>query len=366
MPNSLTLLTAIVGSQAYGTNTPKSDIDIKGIYLQDPLDVMSFGYVPQVEVNKDHCLFEVRRFLELIQSSNPTMLELLFTPEDCILDKHPLFDIVLKHKQSFITKGCANSFMGYAKQQIYKAKGLNKKMNWERDKVTRKRPIDFMKVINKEKSYPLVKYLKDHKMHEDCCGLVKVNDTEGLYCLYYDAIADMMKDQDLSNPRYREYVPHGYKGICNDDQIYLSKVPSWQIQNGIVNIQYNLNGFQEHCKDYNSYQTWLSERNTARYVDVKNHGQMIDGKNMLHCYRLLEMAKEIAECGEFNVRRANASDLLKIRKGEVSLQELLDKANVLVEEIDELFKQSTLPDKIDSKLVDNILKEIRKESLKLF
>ena len=362
----LILMKAIVGSQAYGTSTPESDIDIKGIYLQDPLDVLSFNYKQQIELDKDTALFEIRRFLELLESSNPTMLELLFTPNDCLLEKHPLFDIVLEHKQEFITKGCANSFMGYAKQQIYKASGLNKKMNWEKERIERKRPIDFLRVIDNEKTYPLLDYLKKHEMKEEFCGLVKVNNTERNYCLYYDDVADMKDKCDLSNPRFESLIPLNYKGICNDVDLLLSEIPSYQIKGGKINLYYNLNGFQEHCKDYNSYQTWLKERNTARYVDVKNHGQQIDGKNMLHCYRLIEMAKEIAIDGTFQVRRNNAEELLKIRKGEVSLQELLDKSNNLIKEVDELFNQSSLPEKIDRKLIDDILRKIRKESLKLF
>lgn len=38
--NKIILLNAIVGSQAYGTNTPDSDIDTKGVYLQDPMEVL--------------------------------------------------------------------------------------------------------------------------------------------------------------------------------------------------------------------------------------------------------------------------------------------------------------------------------------
>jgi hypothetical protein len=78
------------------------------------------------------------------------------------------------------------------------------------------------------------------------------------------------------------------------------------------------------------------------------------------------MAKEIALTGQFNVRRKNAAELLKIRRGEVFLQELLDRTDKLVEEIDVLFKESSLPDKIDKDLVNNILKEMRKESLTIF
>jgi hypothetical protein len=39
----------------------------------------------------------------------------------------------------------------------------------------------------------------------------------------------------------------------------------------------------------------VTERNLQRWVDVKSHDQKIDGKNMMHCYRLVQMAREIAE-----------------------------------------------------------------------
>lgn len=155
--NKIILLNAIVGSQAYGTNTPDSDIDTKGVYLQDPMEVLGMEYKEQINLDKDSCLYEVRRFLQLLCSGNPTMLELLYIPEDCILEKHPLWDIISKHRSAFLTKQCYFSFAGYAYQQVEKAKRLNKKMNWEADKVKRKRPIDFLKVIDNCKTYPLVK-----------------------------------------------------------------------------------------------------------------------------------------------------------------------------------------------------------------
>jgi hypothetical protein len=36
------------------------------------------------------------------------------TPEDCVIYKHPLYDLILEHKNDFITKVCAKSFGGYA------------------------------------------------------------------------------------------------------------------------------------------------------------------------------------------------------------------------------------------------------------
>ena len=67
----------MVGSQAYGTATPNSDQDFKGVFIQHEDDILGFNYVEQYEVSKDECYYEVRRFLQLLQSANPTVLEML-------------------------------------------------------------------------------------------------------------------------------------------------------------------------------------------------------------------------------------------------------------------------------------------------
>lgn len=120
--------------------------------------------------------------------------------------------------------------------------------NWEADKVKRKRPIDFLKVIDNCKTYPLVKWLKRNQMHEDCCGLAKVNDSENLYALWYDDIKEMSKTKDLSNPRYKDWKDFGYKGVCNDVELLLSEIPEWQIPMCRCNLYYNRNGWENIVK----------------------------------------------------------------------------------------------------------------------
>lgn len=343
----ISILKAIVGSKAYGTDTPESDIDLKGIYVQHPLEVLSYNeYIPQELPDKDTTYWEAGRFIELLCKSNPTVLELLFSPEDCILEEHPLFKILKDNRNLFITKECKNSFMGYAKQQIYKAKGLDKKMNWEKDRIERKLPIDFCKFISFKNNNFVVNHLKElienlsfHKPF-----LTKIDNTKQLYQVH-------VTHQDWIKP------------LCNEVDLILTAIPEGAYYTTLGIIQYDLDGFQKHCREYNSYQTWLKERNESRYIDVKNHGQMIDGKNMLHCIRLIEMAKEIAETGEIKVRRPNAKELLKIRKGELNLQELINKTDQLIVEVEEAFEKSSLPDHINLNLVNELLKTIRKESI---
>ena len=71
------------------------------------------------------------------------------------------------------------------------------------------------------------------------------------------------------------------------------------------------------------------------------------------------MAIEIAETGNITVRRPNAEYLLKIRKGLVPLDEIIENAEKDIKRLDELYANSNLPDKIDDKFINDILLEIR-------
>jgi hypothetical protein len=349
--NNIPLYLVIRGSHAYGTNVPTSDIDYSGVFVQDLDCILGNSYLEQINDDKnDIVIYELRRFLELLAKNNPTILELLNTPDDCIIYKNPIFDEILKLKDKFLTKTCANSFGGYAKEQISKAKGQNKKQNWEKDKVTRKTPLDFCYMHSGEHSIPLVEYLNKYNINQQLCGLSKIPHSKDVYALFYT----------------EEFAK--FKGIVFEDSndIRLSSIPKDLPEACFLgHVSYNKDGYTQHCKDYKSYQTWLQERNEQRWVDVEGHGQKIDGKNMMHCQRLMDMAREIAEGKGIIVRRPNAKDLIGIRQGKVDLQSLIDTVEKEIIEIDNLYKNSTLPDKVDMNMVENLLITIRKQIYKL-
>lgn len=375
--NGLILFECIIGSQAYGTQTPTSDIDKKFVYILPQDNILGTGYVEQLNVNKDYTGWEIKRFLELMGSNNPTVLELLNTPEDCIVFKHPLFDDILAHKNEFITKICKDSFGGYARQQIKKAKGLDKKQNWEKDKVIRKDVLDFVYVIEGEKSIPW-KSWNSNKYDEKFCGIVNLPNARDVYAVYFDREADMCHseryDEEIRNA-YKESLRKagmpmgfGYKGLVKtgegsnageSNQLRLSSIPKGETS--ICNIIYNKDAYTQHCRDYNEYQEWLENRNEARYVETQEHVQRIDGKNMMHCMRLIRMAQEIGRGEGIIVKRPDAQELLKIRRGEVDLENLISMADKAIEEMDSIFNNSDLPNKVDSELVNSLLVHIRRE-----
>lgn len=387
-PGSIPLYLVIRGSHAYGTNLPTSDIDYSGIFVQNIDSIFGMSYVEQINDDKnDIVIYEIKRFLELLSKNNPTILELLNTPEDCIIYKDPIFDIILENRDKFLTKICSSSFGGYALTQIRKARGQDKKQNWEKDKVTRKGLLDFIYVIDGNKSI----LWKDWKYrinlerqnkgkgeyNELFCGVSSIPNVKDIYSVYFDEISNMCFNENIplrvresaKMLRIENNMPlgFGYKGIVKtseDDKsesnsLRLSSIPKDEIP--ICNIYYNKDAYTQHCKDYNSYQEWLEKRNIQRWVDVKNHDQKIDGKNMMHCKRLIDMSREIAEGKGILVRRDNADELIKIRKGEYDLKSIIDSVENDIIKINEIYKNSSLPDSVDLKIIDDILVKIRKK-----
>jgi predicted nucleotidyltransferase len=380
-PGSKPLYLVIRGSHAYGTNIKTSDTDYSGIFIQSEEDILGNKYVEQINDDKnDTVIYEIRRFLELLGSNNPTVLELLNTPEDCVIYKDPIFDLVLNDREKFISKVCAKSLGGYAKQQISKAKGQNKKQNWEKDKVTRKEVLDFVYVIEGEKSIPW-KVWNDGRYEEKFIGVVNVPNARDIYAVYFDQDAFYMFSESISESTRKTLIEvrkesgrtmgFGYKGLVKtgegvnsteSNSLRLSSIP--KEESPICVVTYNKDGYTQHCNDYKSYQTWLEQRNEARWVDVQSHGQKIDGKNMMHCMRLIQMSREIAEGKGIIVRRPNAKELISIRKGEVDLQTLIDKVEKEIVEIDKLFEESNLPDMVNNQLIHNLIVKIRKQIYK--
>jgi len=385
-PGSIPLYLVVRGSHAYGTNLPTSDTDYAGVFVQSMDSILGMSYIEQVNDDKnDTVIYELRRFLELLAKNNPTILELLNTPEDCVIYKDPAFDVIFENRDKFLTKVCSQSFGGYAVAQIKKAKGQDKKQNWEKDKVTRKEVLDFVYVIDGDKSMPWKDYNISNGVKtfdEKFIGVVNVPHARDTYALFYDIeahncfselVSEEMRE-DFKNLRKEMDLPMGlgFKGLVKVDEgqnagesnaLRLSSIPKGM--KPICNIIYNKDSYTQHCKDYKSYQTWLEERNEQRWIDVKSHEQKIDGKNMMHCRRLMDMAREIAEGKGIVVRRPNAQELIDIRQGKVDLQSLIDHVESEIKAVDDLYKNSTLPDSVDIKLVESILINTRKNIYKL-
>jgi len=338
----LILLDCISGSTAYNLNVKGSDVDKKGVFIMPQKQLYGFEQQDQIaNATNDEVYFEIGRFLDLLTKNNPNILELLSTPKEFMLYRHPLMDLI--KPEAFLSKLCLDTFAGYAQTQIKKARGLNKKINKPMD-AERKSVLDFCFVIHNNGSVPLREWLKEHGFNQDECGLINLDHFRNVYLLYHQ--------RQLTNARF--------KGIISGpdaDDVQLSSVPK-----GLENIavmNFNKDSYSIYCREYKEYLEWEEKRNEARYQSTLSHGKNYDAKNMMHTFRLLNMAEEIALRKEVIVKREDRDFLLKIRNGEFEFNDLMQMVEEKMEEIKLAYEKSSLPVKPDIQIAENILVQIR-------
>ena len=404
------------GSHLYSTNVETSDVDQGGIYIMPNNTLLGLGLDYQNEIKdktNDKCIWELGRFMELALSSNPTVLEALFVPDDKVIYEHPVIKEIRSHKEEFISKKCFAPFGGYAVSQIKKAQGQNKKIHWDIEQMTRKTVLDFCYTSHNQGSINIQDWLKENHLDQRYCGLVNIPNRPGIYGLYYDwasyykfEVYDSEKEllgrepsfEDFQNwcfdMRYRtatfdkfmtyDYCMktynrvvnkefYGYKGIVEPDDVSksntvrLSSIPKGELP--ICEISYNSNGYASHCKKYKEYEDWKEHRNPARYESnlegekSGNPDMMYDCKNMMHCFRLMAMAKEIAEGKGVILDRTGIDRdfLLDVRNRKYGYSELQKRMLDLKDEMDKAIENSTIKDEIDPQMVNDILLKARIE-----
>lgn len=339
--HDLVLLDCISGSTAYGLNTPQSDVDKRGVFfLPKKMFYGSSGAGQISNDSNDESYTELGRFFELLSKSNPTMIELLHTPDESIISKHALFHAI--KKEWYLTKRCKDTFAGYAVNQIRKARGLNKKVLNPMGK-ERKTVLDFCFVPSGQGSMPVMEFLNKKGIDQSRCGLSKIPHMVEMYGMY---VGDEGK----------------YRGIVRSEkanEVSLSSVGKEEQPFAIMS--FNKSGYSTYCKEYKAYWEWVDRRNDERYKSTLNHGKNYDAKNMMHTFRLLEMANEIAREGIMQVKRPDRSFLLKIRNGDFEYDELLALAEERIAVMEEAYAKSDLPEKPDTQALEEVLVEFRQE-----
>ena len=132
----------VTGSQLYGTNTPASDFDYEGVFIETPeyilgnksCDEVSFSTGDDVSRNTsediDCKLYSLRKYISLAQQNNPNKVEWFFVPDDKFIFKEDKYwDHLVSNRDIFLSLKLKHSFSGYAQSQEHKL--LTKKKRYE-------------------------------------------------------------------------------------------------------------------------------------------------------------------------------------------------------------------------------------------
>lgn len=87
-------------------------------------------------------------------------------------------------------------------------------------------------------------------------------------------------------------------------------------------MNFNKDSYSIYCREYKEYLESEENRN-ERYQSALPHRKSYDAKNMMHTFRLLSMAEEIALYQQVIVKREDRDFLLKIRNGEFDFDDLM-------------------------------------------
>lgn len=123
MKDETVLLYGIVGSTAYGLGTPSSDVDRLGIFASPTRDIL--GLHPptptKVMVNPDITLHETGKYCTLALRANPTVMELMWLPDDLYEVRSPYGQQLIDIREAFLSAPYVrNAYLGYAAQQFKK------------------------------------------------------------------------------------------------------------------------------------------------------------------------------------------------------------------------------------------------------
>lgn len=346
----------ITGSHLYGLNNKNSDIDIKGFYKLPNENILGFNYIDFIKDERgDTNYYELGKFIGMLNTGNPNVLEMLYIPDEFIKIDSPLYQFLRQKRDLFLTKECGRTFGGYAVSQIKKARGLNKNIVQKVNK-TKKSLIEFCHTIEGSKSKPLSNLTH---INFGTCGIVKCQNGRNVYALYID-------NENKYNLKgiTKEHL-YESKDIISDRQsnsIRLSSIPKeLDGSQRPINFYFNEDGYRTYCKKYTEYWKWVKNRNEARYNSTKKHGKGYDAKNMMHTFRLLRCGIEIAKEGYFNVNRTNIdkSFLLGIREGKYEYDDLIKIANEEIQMMNGLYDNSFLPEKMNDNELNDFLIDLR-------
>lgn len=132
----------ITGSEAYGVSSGGSDIDIVGVCIPPKQDVFphlrgeipGFGtqrerfgtwqehHVDDPEAKKqyDFCVHSIVKFFHLCLDNNPNMVDVLFTPQRCVLHCTRIGSMVRERRHIFLSRKVWHGYKGYSYSQINK------------------------------------------------------------------------------------------------------------------------------------------------------------------------------------------------------------------------------------------------------
>jgi len=309
------------GSHAYGTNIHTSDEDFRGIFCADPVNLLTpfFPIRESSDVSEEDTKFyELSHFMGLYTGCNPNIVETLWVDPIDVVYTTPTYEYLRSVRGELLSSKVAFTFTGYAVAQLKRIKGHNKWIN-NPQPIAAPLPRQFLTVVQW--------FGTDKNLHVD---LTKFRDNHRFYP-YGNNIYAVFPEIG-----YQLWDEYGNLNVLNsDERLSHDNVP-------LILVKWNKEEYKLAKEKHINYWNWKNNRNETRSELEEHFGY--DTKHAMHLVRLMRMGREILKTGEVVVKRPDADELLSIRSGAWTYQQVLDFAESMDKEIrEELYHKTSLP-----------------------
>lgn len=324
------------GSLAYGTNLPTSDVDIRGIFCAPKKYALTpWHNVREITLpdEEDGKVLELTHFMDLYLGANPNILETLWVDDSFLIQTdNEAFNYLVSHREDLLSSKVAFTFSGYALSQLKRIKGHNKWINNEQS-VNPPMRSDYIKCVQHFTASRMmasqfkIELLKDlHLVHFG-------GNIFGAYIGGETNAFTKSGDFNISIKQLKDETPKGELQFI---------------------VKYNEEEWKFAKERHRGYWEWKKNRNVKRSEMEIKHGY--DTKHAMHLVRLLRMGEETLRGQGVIVKRPDAEELLSIRNGAWTYDELIKYAESKDKYIREvLHKKTDLRKKPDIKLATKVL-----------
>jgi hypothetical protein len=298
------LVEMVFGSHLYGTASPCSDKDFKGVYVPSLNDLLLGKFPKSINestkqdssvkntfTDTDKETYSLHYFLELAKKGETVALDMLHAPESAWVSSTFQWEYLVKNRSMFYTKNLS-SLVGYARKQAskYGVKG---------SRLAEAKAV--LEVLNACED-PMTRV-------DEVLSLLPTGEHCGMTTAEGVAFYQVCGRKFTLSAKVYHYVP-------------------------IV---------EKFIRDYGD---------RARQAEA-NEG--VDWKAVSHAFRAAYQVRGILRDGDFSYPLTETDFLRAVKCGSLHFKEVGPKLDALMDEVEKLSSTSTLPESVDSGAVDNLL-----------
>ncbi len=342
-----TVLLVRHGSHAYGTNNAESDEDFKGICIPTKEYFLGSQFkFEQAELNEpDAVIYDLRKFFNLAAACNPNIIEVLHTDACDHLLVDPIGEMILDNKDAFLSKRIKHTFMGYSISQL---KRLKTHRRW---------------IMNPPKEPPTRASLglpEETLIPQDQLAAASAEIQKELDRFQFDFMEELSEPMKILVRGTMSEMLAELK--ITSEQQWAATARKVGLTDNFIEIMQKERSYKGAKLEWDNFLTWKKTRNKKRFALEDKYGY--DTKHAYHLVRLIRMCREILTTGKVIVKRPDAEELLAIRKGAWSYDQLIDFAEGEDAALQELYTSSkALPKTPDFKYLDNLCIKAVEKSL---